>query len=503
MPRFRASVGHPPFIIVKRANPVNLVGQAVGLTLGSGTFAYTPSHYVAPFASVSGASNDYADLGATSWANAANSGTPTTLGTAMARAVAGNKVQCAAGLYTGENWNLGSSASTHRYTGCFQPTNNGTFGNPIIFFAVNPAANNYGSTELYSEIRRPSQVAGGTDTASPLTLCPSGSSYIVFDGFYANEAQVRPGAVSGLFSMNDCSNCEYRRMVADRDATLTTTTYPNGGNFGMLYIDGTTNCKLADVYVNGQPGTTSDNDANIELYGNLGLIVEYCTFEDARWPLYVKTNSLTQNQTPTIRYCKFLNCRSGPENQTNQSVTYLQNLVIALDVGFLFENQDGTLSPVTATNNTVVLTNASAPAGDRAGFYFRSGINYDGSVYRDNLVYIKSGANSALRLVERDSPQPNTGWADITFNYNHYYDADSTPTWSELGTTYTSLAAWQAAVAGDANSTYSDPLFTNVATNDFTLQGGSPARTSSSTGGPVGCYITGSENIGVRASPSY
>lgn len=67
--RFRANVGHPPFIIVKRANPVTMVGQAVGLTLGTGGTVYTPTHYVAPFASVSGASNDYTDLGAAAYAD--------------------------------------------------------------------------------------------------------------------------------------------------------------------------------------------------------------------------------------------------------------------------------------------------------------------------------------------------------------------------------------------------------------------------------------------------
>lgn len=45
MPNYRASVGHPPFIHVKRANPVNLAGQAVGLTLGS-SWQLASGHFI-------------------------------------------------------------------------------------------------------------------------------------------------------------------------------------------------------------------------------------------------------------------------------------------------------------------------------------------------------------------------------------------------------------------------------------------------------------------------
>lgn len=46
MPNYRASVGHGPFIHVKRANPITLSGQSVGLTIGTGPSSFVePSNY--------------------------------------------------------------------------------------------------------------------------------------------------------------------------------------------------------------------------------------------------------------------------------------------------------------------------------------------------------------------------------------------------------------------------------------------------------------------------
>jgi len=74
--------------------------------------------------------------------------------------------------------------------------------------------------------------------------------------------------------------------------------------------------------------------------------------------------------------------------------------------------------------------------------------------------------------------------------------------------TYSTLAAWQThnlAAGMEQNSREADPLFTDYANKDFTLQAGSPARSGGRNAGGysavLGAYITGSEQIGCSFHP--
>jgi len=92
----------------------------------------------------------------------------------------------------------------------------------------------------------------------------------------------------------------------------------------------------------------------------------------------------------------------------------------------------------------------------------------------------------------------------VNLDHNLYFVVSGgTATTGELVTTqYATLANWQAALAGtsftgkDANSLQADPLFTNFAGGDYTLQSGSPAI-------GAGVFISGVStanppNIGAR-----
>lgn len=470
--------------------------------------SYAATHYVTTFASVPGASNDWDDLGQASFDNAAvpGLGLSTTLGTAMAQATSSNgllglaaKVQCAPGTYTGEGWNLGAGASSHRFTGCFQPANSGTSGNPIVFFAQYPAATYYGSTSLYSELRRPNPPDGSTDTGSPLLLAQSGRSYVVFDGFYVDEVQVHTAAVSGLFSLHDCSNIEYRRMLMERDPTLGQSVYPSGGNFGMMYFQDTTDCRMVDCYIIGQPGTTTDNDANVEMYSCTGMVVEYCTFEDARWPLHPKGETTFRNNV-TIRYNKFLNCVHGPETNTIENLYLHHNLLIVEIGGFVTENTNTVGQNYEITNNTIYLTGTMASSRYVGGISIGATPDFDGSTFKNNIIVVASGADVDLFFVEDN---PNASISTCTLDYNVYYDPNDSGRWENESANYTSLSGWVAGVSKDANSIFDDPEFVNAAGGDFKLSVTSPARTAGEAGGVCGCYITGNEEIGVRANPTY
>jgi hypothetical protein len=93
----------------------------------------------------------------------------------------------------------------------------------------------------------------------------------------------------------------------------------------------------------------------------------------------------------------------------------------------------------------------------------------------------------------------------VAWNYNCYHHAGASGKWRDEPTEYTAIANWKTLWSpAEANSIYSNPQFVDYAAGNFRLaSNGQSALTASSTGGPVGAYQTGSEEIGVRASPSY
>jgi hypothetical protein len=74
---------------------------------------------------------------------------------------------------------------------------------------------------------------------------------------------------------------------------------------------------------------------------------------------------------------------------------------------------------------------------------------------------------------------------------NHAFDH---PEWA-MGR---SLAEWQAFCGLDLESSEGDPGFVDQANDDYHLGPSSAAATASVTNGPLGCYLTGDEVIGVE-----
>jgi len=193
----------------------------VTVTAGS----YVATHYVAPFAEVTGATSDYDVQNSLVFSNATSSGSPCTLACAMANATAGHQVQCAPGVIIGS-----TSGPGHRYLSDFMPTNSGILGDPIVFFAQYPAVANHGSTELYTEMRK--QNAEGS------TMGAGGSDYIVFDGFYFDENFNLPANDGGTLILGSGSTgIEARRCSFLRTgASDTHGAYNTGANKNPVFL---------------------------------------------------------------------------------------------------------------------------------------------------------------------------------------------------------------------------------------------------------------------------
>ena len=463
------------------------VSVADSATTDSNT-GYTATHYVAPYASVSGAANDYADLGVASWSAASNAATPTTLGTAMARASGSNKVQVAPGVYAGINVTTGSG-----WICSFAAAHSGTSAaDPLVFFAQYPAAHNYGNTALYSEIRRATVAADGlSGVMGPL----AGSNYVVFDGFYMNEAVTPSGPNKGMFQCNNSTGTQFRRIAVDRGNNYTGTA---GYNPNAIYGENTIDLVVSDCLFTGRPIYPSNlrQTANVELYNSANYLLQYNTHNGALCGQHAKENEVygVYTQWGRMLYNRFNGVTKSIVVQQGTSHEIAYNLTYGSTVGEMaFEistgpNRADTIA-VNAHHNTFILR------GSCVGFAPNATSDLAGCEFQNNIVYGVLGQTGYLMY-------PNStgflwSWADFVLNNNCYYRVGGTPTFLSLtGSSVTGLPNWQISTGQEAASISSDPLFMDAANNDYRLQGGSPAAA-------MGCYITGTEEIGLRANPTY
>lgn len=114
-------------------------------------------------------------------------------------------------------------------------------------------------------------------------------------------------------------------------------------------------------------------------------------------------------------------------------------------------------------NNTFFNNNT---ANDGAGEIYIQHANQNVRV-GNNIMY--AGAENILVYMSGGS---NTG---IAFDYNLYHTASGTKSWRFNGSTYASLAAFQAGTGLEAHANQGDPLFANPGGANFTPGAGSPA----------------------------
>lgn len=511
----KAAVAIPPLVAWKTHASLMMVSgnrAEAGAGGGGGSSSYTATHYVAPFASAAGSpANDYVDQGATVWANAASSGTPCNLGTAMARAVAGNKVQVAGGEY------LSNQLTGNRWLPTWRPTNSGSSGNEIVFFAETPAATNPSSGNL--SVLQNTAATQSDDVCFGVVGEGTETDYIIYDGFAVDQANgALPQNSGGQCSIGSATGVQIRRCLFLREDGLT-----GGDNDSGIFTQGSTDLVVSDcLFRGGNSGASSShNDSAIQTYGCFNFTFEYCTFEANASHLmgcgiFIKGDGGSGGSDGVIRFCNFKNpsvagaaaLEINFANDSRGGVDIYQNIMRGGRGAFSIDSSNpdsGKRSQV--YNNTFVDT--TGDVGDSGSVIVIDPVdNISQVTFKDNIVAHRADTSSSRGLIfTRD--QSNLSSA-AEWDFNFYHMSEGAPRFRDFtspstSNTYTTLEAWVSlwGDTADVNSQYGSDPFEDYATEDFHISSGHAALTASSIGGPVGAYITGSEEIGVRASPTY
>ena len=140
------------------------------------------------------------------------------------------------------------------------------------------------------------------------------------------------------------------------------------------------------------------------------------------------------------------------QGATTENVALTYNLIYSnTEEGIYFK----LASPSDIAYNNVLYANGKGLRVDDASTI----ANVRNNIFLDNAteIYVDADVNLAL-----------------TVNYNDYYHTAGGTPFFWKGTSY-NFVDWKTNSSQDANSINSDPLFTNAAGNDFTLQSSSPA----------------------------
>lgn len=430
----------------------------------------------------------WATIGRAAWGSTARSSP-----NASQAAQAGDIVYVAAGTYHNTSGYSGNAP-------LYGPVNSGnTTDGYITFQAV-------GTVTLTT-----GPITADFSDGSPIIGSSGGTSHIKWDGFTINQANVNFRGGNGLINIwgnyTTISNCNLTGIY---------TNYPWGDDQHNAILakgpDVSATCtgeleglQIINNTLTGFTGSSGRNDSAITVYCLGSAIIEHNEFFNNRNAIYAKS-AYDDSQGVHIRYNIFRNNTEGIGMQSHSYWYVYQNIFkdnsYAVNIMATIYQQ-GTNKPRYNyfVNNTF--------DNNDVHFYWRN----DNNFVNNNFVYnnIFNDANTHGILSEEVGNFRMTP-TQIRFSRNIWY-AYQTFLSNANGTA--TFSTWQSATFGnqDINSHNGiNPLFVSVATDNFRLQGNSPALNAgidvldldrdgqTNDVITIGAYITGNEVIG-RLSP--
>lgn len=425
-----------------------------------------PTHFVTTSGNSTNSSGTFAA--------ATNPGAPCSLGVALTYASAGDVVSVAAGTYT-------RTGSANRFVPAYNPTNQGTSGNPITFIAD-------GTVVLE------------TTTSTGPTIGAGGKDYIHWLGhFYVDEANALSTSDTGACVFVDAYHC-----VIDGAELIGRGNISRGDNYPGIRLEEASDITIRRCKVSNYKGEGATNSPAIQLYRSGDVLIERCELFDSDGGVTLKGTA---------------------ETEWRDTVTIRQNHIHDIAQGAIEVHRTGPVPAVLVAQNLIVdcgdggtIKQWNSPSGDMSSFGFLTGPH--NLKYINNTVINTSAGGVKLK---NDGPEE----ADQGHEFRNNIFAGSGPgvgnedatesTWNDTddflwdrncyNKSGWSFSSWRSAHSGqDVNSISADPLFVNASGGDYRLSGGSPCaslgRARFGVGGaddtviPAGCYITGEEVIG-------
>lgn len=399
---------------------------------------------------------------------------PWTLAEAMASAGPGDVVEVGPGTYD-------APATGTRYEPAWNPASSGTVEAPIVFCARHPAV--HSATER-SELR-----ATGGAGPSP-TFGTHGRDHVTWDGFFVNEADSPSTPDTGPVVVWDSEDVTISRCLI-QGATIARDDNHNGIRLEVVRDVRVIDNRIVGIR-NASDGGYSRNHAGIMTYDASHVVIEHNEIADCDSGMYLKGDhegdgfpngafSVRSNWIHDIELMAIAIISVDEVDGTGSEIAH--NFIHDTSAGLLFTDLGGLVpAQIDVHHNTFVDTTGIAPFAT----------TMYGVTIRDNLVagsvfYYTTWDAAAVALVTSHGFSSHHNFGDPGFRWIE----------SEAGYRH-DLTEWRAFSSFDVRSVVGDSMIDRATGR---LAAGSPARTASSSGGPVGCSVVGDEIFGVRPPP--
>jgi len=357
---------------------------------------------------------------------------------------AGDTVYISNGIYI-------SSLDTgiNRWDVLYNSENSGIQTSPITFIA-----------EGVVEIQAPSW--GGPVIGS------NGRNYIHWMGpFYIDEANILTVPDTGSVVLVGSTGSGIDGVEIDGDG------YPGwNDNHNGIRIEGCINCFVRntiihDVYASGVNGA---NGAGVMLYGNVDAIIENNEIYNTGSGVFVKgfnsgTSGGFPNNRTIVRFNEIHDVTLAIPLGVSANTWVYQNLIRDCGVGVRFWQLTEHTFPISNSIINNIFHNISDV------FALRGLLPENNQVWNNIITNSNSHVIWSEGSVSYDS--------NVDFQHNNYFNFPVN-NFAELSYTSYSFANWLSTFNQDQlspSSITTDPQYVNEATNDFSLQAGSPART--------------------------
>lgn len=429
-----------------------------------------------------------------------SSARPWTLQQAMTLAVAGDRVIIEPGVYVGTR---PDGEGGLRFTPAFFPKNDGTEENPIIFEARHPA-----TTTTDPALRTEIRTGGFIDLSAAGAYTPwdarqgwpafgtsgyGGGNWTTWDGIYSDARleNCKTASEGGLCSVSGSIHATVRRcrLIGESSAS-----YLNN-NYAAVRFEAAEHVTIVDNHLSDFGSKAMPvNNQGVGCYDTVSFTVEHNTIERCGHAFHPKAARF-KDLTGTFRYNLVRDCyhvaRIGAMRElvvTGVFSEIAHNVCINNTFFMEMTTSDGVMyhDYYKVHNNSWLTTSTAGPGM----LWFAATPPPGQSNVWDNIF---SGGGAYIGANSNATTLDNIGnWADFDTNC-----VDVLP--MGRGNSYVNQLTkdiWQNTYGNDVNSIFVDPQF--VSSTDLRLKATSPCRTASITGGPIGAYVTGSEQIGHR-----